>query len=346
MPRYSVVENPPVQLWNSFVETFPEGNFDQCFEYGEITKLAFQKSKVIRLAATYKGEPLGIVQGNYSSYFGFGMTLRVMRGPLAKIENKEASRLVENLLEALEDYAKRNRIIKAEVLVPVTWQIQDVFRALGYTVVSQINEYVVSLEKGADELWKNISHNKRRNIKKATNKGVEVVQSHKHEDLLTFYSMLRAAKERGGFSSYPLSWFEAVWKVYKPELWNVFLARWKDKDVSGVFTVVHGKTVYALAAGSFSEGWEVRPNDKMHWEIMEWASQKGYSEYHMGSVFEPPPTQGSNRWGIWRWKREWNGNLKRIQRFEKLFFPEYKFILKAKEAVERAYTRITKEVVL
>jgi len=346
MPRYSVVENPSVQLWNSFVETFPEGNFDQCFEYGEITKLAFQRSRVIKLAVTHKGTPLGIVQGNYSSHFGFGMTLRVMRGPLVRIENEEAPQLVENLFNALEDYAKRNRIIKAQVLVPVTWQLQEVFNALGYAVVGQTNEYVVSLEKGVDELWKSISHNKRRNIKKATSKGVEVVQSHKHEDLLTFYSMLKAAKERGGFSSYPLSWFEAVWKVYKPELWNVFLARWKGKDVSGVFTVVHGKTVYALAAGSYSEGWEVRPNDKMHWQIMEWASQKGYTRYYMGLVTEPPPAQGSNRWGIWRWKREWNGSLKRIRRFEKLFFPEYKFILKAKETVERAYTRITREVML
>jgi len=328
------------------VETFPEGNFDQCFEYGEITKLAFRKSRVIKLAATHKGELLGIVQGSFSSYFGFGMTLRVMRGPLVRIENEEAPQLVESLLSALEDYAKRNRIIKAQVLVPVTWQFQEMFNALGYAAVGQTNEYVVSLEKGADKLWKSISHNKRRNIKKATNKGVEVVQSHKHEDLLTFYSMLRAAKERGVFSSYPFSWFEAVWKMYKPELSNVFLARWKGKYVSGVFIVVHGATVYALAAGSFSEGWEVRPNDKMHWEIMEWASQKGYLRYYMGLVPEPPPARGSSMWGIWRWKREWNGNLKRMQRFEKLFFPEYKLMLKAKETVEKVYTRITKETML
>lgn len=340
MSEYFVVKNPPAQLWNSFVEKFPEGNFEQCFEYGEIAKLAFPKSKAARLTITYNGEPVGIIQGNYSSYFGFGMTLGIMRGPLVKIENEEALQIVENLLKALGDYAKKNRIIQAQVLVPETWQIQKVFHALGYTATHKLNEYVVNLEKGTEELWRNISHNKRRNIKKATDKGVEVVQSHNHEDLLSFYTMLEAAKKRGGFSSYPLSWFEAVWKIYKPELSNVFLARWKGKDVSGVFTATHGNTVYALAAGSFSEGWEVRPNDKMHWEIMRWASQKGYSRYHMGLVSEPPPAEGSGAWGIWRWKREWNGSLEKIQTFEKLFLSRYKLVLKAKRAVESVYVRI------
>ena len=340
--RYTIVENPPVHLWDSFLETFPEGNFEQSFEYGEITKLAFQKSRVIRLAATHKGEPIGIVQGNYSSYFGFGMTLGVMRGPLVKIENNEALQVVENLLLALEDYAGKNRIIQAEILVPEAWRIQGVFHALGYTSTREQSEYIVDLEKNADELWKSISRNKRKNIKKATDKGVEIVQSHRYEDLLTFYSMLKAAQKRGGFSSYPLSWFVAVWKICKPEMSNVFLARWKGKNVSGVFTLVHGKTVYALAAGSLSEAWEARPNDKMHWEIMEWASQKSYSGYHMGLVSEPPPAEGSSAWGIWRWKREWNGRLKRILLFNKLFLPRYKLVLKAKQTLERAHGRIIK----
>jgi len=340
MSRYSVVENPPAQLWNYFLEAFPGGNFEQCFEYGEIIKLAFPNSRNVRILALRNNEPVGIVQGNYSSYFGFGMTLGVMRGPLANFENEKYLLIVESLLKALENYAIKNRIIQAKILVPEAWQIQRVFTNLGYASSSFMNEYIVCLEKGADGLSKSISHNKRRNIKKATEKGVEVVQSRKYEDLLTFYSMLRAAEKRGDFSSFPLSWFEAAWKIYKPELSNVFLARWNGKNVSGVFTVVHGKTVYALAAGSLSEGWEARPNDKMHWEVMKWACQRGYSSYHMGLVTEPPPAEDSSAWGIWRWKREWNGTLKRIQIFYKLFSPSFKLILKAKETAEHARTRI------
>ena len=341
MSECLVVESPSAELWRSFLSMFSEGNFDQCFEYGEIAKMAFPGTKVVRLAITHDGEPVGIVQGTYSSYLGFGMSLGVMRGPVVKVENRESLWLVESLLEALEDYGKKNRIIQAQVLAPEAWQLYGVFQKLGYVPAGKLNEYAVDLEKGADNLLKNISHNKRRNIKKALKEGVEVVQSRSHEDLLAFYSMLEASMKRGGFSGYPLSWFEAVWKIYEPqELSKVFLARWKGKSVSGVFVVVHGKTVYALAAGSFSEGWKVRPNDIMHWKVMEWACQNGYSEYHMGLVSEPPPTEGSNAWGIWRWKREWNGDLRKIETFDKVFLPRYKLVLKAKKLVERGYASL------
>ena len=338
MSKHSIIENPPAELWKPFLKMSSEGNFEQCFEYGEIAKLAFPSTKVARLAITSDGDTAGTVQGTYSSYLGFGTSLRVMRGPVVNTENEEKLLLIENLLEALEDYGKRKRIIHAEILVPETWQLHEIFQKLGYSTAGRLNEYVVNLEKGKDELWRNIAHNKRRNIKKAMKKGVEVVQSHNHGDLRAFYSMLEAAEKRGGFSSYPLSWFEAVWKVYEPiELSKVFLARWKGKSVSGVFVVVHGKTVYALAAGSFTEGWKVRPNDVMHWKVMEWACQNGYSKYQMGLVSEPPPAEGSKAWGIWRWKREWKGRLERIQIFDKLFMPRYILVLKTKKLAERAY---------
>jgi len=340
MSESSIIEDPSAELWNSFLSMFSDGNFEQCFEYGEIARMAFPRTKVARLAVSCDGEFAGVVQGTYSSYFGFGMTLGVMRGPVVNMEKKENSRLIEGLLKALEDYGKRKRIIRARVSVPEKWQLDEVFCKLGYAPAGKLNEYVVNLEEGVDGLWRSVAHNKRRNIKKAMKEGVEVVQSRNHDDLLAFYSMLEASERRGGFSSYPLSWFEAVWKIYRPELSKVFLARWKGKGVSGVFVVIHGRTVYALAAGSFSEGWKVRPNDIMHWKIMEWACRNGYSRYHMGLVSEPPPTEGSSAWGIWRWKREWNGNLGRIQIFDRLLLPRYKLVLKAKELVERSYERV------
>jgi lipid II:glycine glycyltransferase (peptidoglycan interpeptide bridge formation enzyme) len=303
--------------------------------------MTYPRTKVARLSIVVDGELIGIVQGTYSSYFGFGMTLRVMRGPVIKAETKERNQLVGSLLKGLEDYGKRKRIIHAQILVPESWQLQDVFHKMGYASAGKMeNGYVVNLEEGVQKLWEGIGHNKRRNIKKAVKEGVEIVQSHSHEDLRTFYSMLQASAERKDFSTYPLSWFEAVWKVYRPELSKVFLAYWKGKSVSGVYIVIHGKTVYALGAGSRTEGWEVRPNDIMHWKVMEWACENGYSKYDMGTVPEPPPTEGSNEWGIWRWKREWKGSLERIRTFDKILVPRYKVILQAKELVERGYKGI------
>jgi lipid II:glycine glycyltransferase (peptidoglycan interpeptide bridge formation enzyme) len=195
----------------------------------------------------------------------------------------------------------------------------------------------VDLEEGAQELWKSIDHNKRRNIKKAMKEGVEIVQSHSDEDLKTFISMGEATAKRKGFLTYPPSWYEAIWKTFKPELSKVFLAYWKGKSVSGVFIVNYGKIVYALSAGSRTEGWEVRPNDILHWKAMEWACENGYSKYDMGTVSEPAPNEESSDWGLWRWKREWKGSLERTQTFDKTLLPRYKLILQAKKLAERGY---------
>ena len=89
MSAYSIVENPSAEVWKSFLDMFPEGNFEQCFHYGEICKTAFPKTRVARLAITCNGEPIGIIQGTYSTYLGFGMSLEVMRGPVVKAENDQ-----------------------------------------------------------------------------------------------------------------------------------------------------------------------------------------------------------------------------------------------------------------
>jgi len=335
MDKYSIVENPSAEQWGSFLVTFSEGNFEQCFEYGEICKASLPRTKVARIAIMHKGKIVGVIQGTYTSLLGFGITLKVKHGPLVNTKDTKSKLLTENILQALDDYGRRKRIVKAEIWVPESWQQQEAFEKKHYILARTINEYVVNVGKEKEEIWKNIGHNKRRNVNKAQSLGVEVISSHDHEDLLTFYSMLEEAEKRGGFTTYSLPWFETVWKIYNPDLSRVFLARWKNKSVSAVFTVSHGKTLYALAAGSFKEGWEARPNDIMHWKVMEWASQNGFLKYHMGFVSDPPPTEGVSTWGIWRWKKEWNGDLERIQIFEKILSPRYKIILKARNLIRK-----------
>ena len=179
---------------------------DNVLRYGEITKMAYPRTRVVRLSITYNGKPIGIVQGTYSSYFGFGMTLRVMRGPIVNAETKEKFQLVGSLLKELEDYSKRKRIIQAQILVPDSWQLQEVFHKMGYASAGKIeNEYIVNLEEGVEKLWKSIDHNKRRNIKKAVKEGVEIVQSHSHEDLKTFYFNARSHRRKGKASQHTLA---------------------------------------------------------------------------------------------------------------------------------------------
>lgn len=340
MSRYIVSEKLSSESWNSFLNKFTEGNFPQCYEYGEIAKIANPRTKVVRLSITYDGKPVGIVQGIYPVYFGFGTTLRVDWGPIMNPESGTNFQLVGSLLSKIEDCCRRRRIIHAQFLVPDSFQLHGIFNKMNYVSSGKSNEYIVNLKEGPQQLWMNIHHNKRRNIKRALEKGVEISQSHRNEDLKTFYSLLEASAKRREFSPYPHSMFESIWKTYKTELSKVFLAHWKGKIVSGVFVAIHGRTVYALGAGSFPAGWEARPNDLLHWKVMEWASENGYFKYNMGGVDEPPPSKESAKWGIWRWKKEWKGSLEKIETFNKIILPQYKLLLKARDLVAKGMTRL------
>ena len=90
------------------------------------------------------------------------------------------------------------------------------------------------------------------------------------------------------------------------------------------------------------EGWYARPNDLLHWKIMEMACERKMSRYYMGMIGKPIPTKTSKVWGLWRWKREWNGDLETIHFLKKFYIPKYRFILKAKEVMEHGYQIIKK----
>jgi hypothetical protein len=339
LSKYVIVENPLDKSWNSFLEKVTEGNLLQCFEYGEISIIAYPRKKTARLSIMRDGELVGLVQGTYTVYFGIGMTLSVDLGPIINPE-AIANPHVGILLKELEAYCRKKRITHLHFSVPDYSHLHDVFCRMNYTPGGRANDYVVNLTNGSQKLWLSIHHNKRRNIKRALEEGVKITGSHRKRDLEAFLSLYKATAKKRGFNAYPDSFFMAIWKIFKPELSKVFLTHWKGKIVSGVFVVIQGKTAYGLGAGSLTIGWSVRPNDLLHWKVMEWACENGYSKYNMGGVDEPPPTKGSPQWGIWRWKREWKGSFEKFEYFDKIILPKYKPMLQARNLAYRCIRQL------
>lgn len=339
MPDYYTVQDPSAKLWDSFWNSSHEGNFFQSYEYGEISKTAAPKKKIARLGVNLNEKPAGIAQGTYTSHLGFGMTLQVICGPVVSIADKVDLNLAQHLVEGLEKICHDKRIVRLEIWPLESLQLRDMLLKNGYAPVGKINDYVINLDPDSQKLWNSIHHNKRRNIKMAEREGVEIIQSQSHDDIESFCLLHEAAAKRGGFAPVPRAWFEEASKIYKRESWRIFLAKWNGKSIAGVFSVSDRKTFYALRAGSLTEGLKVRPNDLMHWKAMEWACANGYSKYNMGMVDDPVPTEESAKWGIWRWKREWNGYLEKIEIFEKTILPQYKLVIQARNVAQRTIER-------
>lgn len=320
-----IVDSPSRDAWDSFLAKFGCGNLQQSYGYGDVASMINPHTKVVRLLALDGNAPVGLVQARYNKRFGISDHIEVGGvygyGPVVDdVPNRDV--VFRELILSLEKYASKDRACEALVFSP---KEIDILENLGYVLENNFNVYKVYLGKSVEELWKRIEHNKRRNIKKAQSQGVKVICSGNEDTLASFYEMHVISGKRAGFTPQPFSYFDSFLKVFGAEdRAKVFLTMFNDSPVAGVFVVVHCDTAYALGAGSMEETWQVRPNDILHWKAMEWACKEGLTYYHMGYVSQPPPTEGSDGWGLWRWKREWGGILERVYIYHKVLRPGLK----------------------
>jgi lipid II:glycine glycyltransferase (peptidoglycan interpeptide bridge formation enzyme) len=280
-------------------------------DYGEYSKKLCSKTISPRLIALRDGVPVGIVQGictawGLSKYHRIGTVMTVREGPVLSLESTDKLGLLKLMMPAFENLGVKNHIMKIEIIWPCKWGYANLFENMGYKNVGTNTTYAIDLSKGSEDLWKHIYGNKRRNIKKALDRGVEFVESSNFKDIEEFHGLVLEVARRDRFVPAPLSWFQTIWKSRsQKDSSKLFFARWKGENVSGVFVTIHSKTIYALSFGYLTRALDVRPNDLLHWKIMEWGCNRGLLRYHMG---EMDPEEGLYA-GTWRWKREWNGDL-------------------------------------
>ena len=328
----SIVTTPSRHSWNLALGNLTSGNLDQIYEFAEARKKAYAGSEIIRLMALEDERPVGLIQGVYQRRLGYSRNLTIGGScgcfPVISLEGKK-EQIVRFLLEGLEDFGRRNRIVEGHVYWSQQWGF-PVLEDLGYRVNNIMDVCVVDLRGSSRDLWDRIHHNKRKNVRKAEHAQIVVEDTDSDEDFQSFLRLWKATSIRVHFDRKFVTPTEVqeMWKTFKQKgMARVFLAKYKGQDVAGTLIVFHGDTAYSRYAGSLDEAWSVRPNDMVHWKAMEWACEHGYSWYHMGGLPYPEPQEGMPFWGLWRWKREWRGTIEKRFVFTKVYLPGFKKIL-------------------
>jgi lipid II:glycine glycyltransferase (peptidoglycan interpeptide bridge formation enzyme) len=227
----------------------------------------------------------------------------ITRRPLLCSAFQDKASLLKTIIPAIENICFKNRIREIKILWSYKSGNADSFTSMGYQNMGTNISYTVDISKGPEALWESFCGNKRRNIKKALANGVEFEESTKFSDIEKFYNLVLEVAKRHKSPPEPISAFQTIWKLRgQKNLARIFFAKLKGKYVSSVFVITHVKTVYVLGFGYDSSALEVRPNDLLHWKIMEWGCKRGFLSYYMGDVY---PEQDP---GLWRWKREWRGS--------------------------------------
>jgi hypothetical protein len=322
-----VIENPSVQRYNAVLET-TDGNFQQTCEHAEARKRYSPRVGVLRLLALHDTQPAGILQGMYTRKHGFGsrMLIGAVTGgvPILPPTQQARRRIVHALLTAMTIHAKARRLIEGVIYWPNSWGMFDLLHDLGYEYVRTIFGVNVDLTRTSNEIWTSFSSTKRKNIRKAMRYPLSIERGEDQSDVHEFHQLLAAAGSRKGFTPFPLRELLAIWSIFPKDHVHLFFVTLQSRRVAGVFVVQHTKSIFAIAAGSLRDAWFCRPNDFLHWKVIEWARHQGCVRYNLGALDYPIPNPATD--GLWRWKRGFRPFLEKFHNFRATYTPGVKYI--------------------
>jgi hypothetical protein len=167
----------------------------------------------------------------------------------------------------------------------------------GETVMRQVN-VIVGLERSPEDLWRSFASKVRRNVNRAQKEGVHVVLDSTPAGVDKFHPIyLNTMLRRSANLEYHFSrnFFERLHNSL-PGKFAYFHAIRQGEVVSTELVLVSEATVYFFLGGTLLEGFPVRANELLKYEVMKWAMAQGKKRYVLGGGHEPND-------GIERYKR-------------------------------------------
>jgi len=142
---------------------------------------------------------------------------------------------------------------------------------------------VLDLTQGPDRLFRGFSENRRTNIRKAQKLGVTVDQASSEEEFKEYYGIY---VDWGNRKRVPCnSWAQVLAALLLRDHRRLFVARFEGRMLGGVIVRFQSGGFIEYAANcSIQEEQKFKPNDLLHWRIIEWACREGFRQYSLGGA--------------------------------------------------------------
>jgi peptidoglycan pentaglycine glycine transferase (the first glycine) len=270
--------------WDAFVDSAPGGHHLQTSLWAQVK--ARHGWKPVRLRVQRDGEFVGGAQ-LLVRRMRLGAIGYCPRGPLL-CDNDPAT--LRAFLDGLARMARRERILYVKVQPPVgRGDMEPILREAGFVAsdmqASPAATVRVDLGRSADEILASMRAATRKNIRKATRKGI-VVRAAGASGLTAFGELLAETSRRQRFAPYPEEYAaEVVRQFGEGDRAELLLAEHDGEVLSGVMIVGYGDTVvYTLGGWSGGRTTGLHPNELVHWSAMQWAREHGYRYYDLYGI--------------------------------------------------------------
>lgn len=153
-------------------------------------------------------------------------------------------------------------------------------------VETRTHNVVRNLEIPLDDIWMEFKQKVRKNVKRATKNGLQIIientDDHLKDFLDIYYSTMDRCDAQNSFF-FSKEFFEEITLMNENIMY--FYAVYDDKIVSAELVIYGSENCYSYLGGTNSEYFSVRPNDFLKYEIIKWAKEKGLKNFVLGGGY-------------------------------------------------------------
>ena len=177
---------------------------------------------------------------------------------------------------------------------------------------------VLDLTKTPDDILSGMHQKTRYNTRLSEKKGLSIKQTIDKGALDTFWELLKETERREAISMYDFSYYRKLINILgegvtgyskRHAVANLWLVSLGDMALASAIVILFGNTAYYLYGSSESKNRNFMAPYFMHWNIIKWAKEHGYTSYDFWGV-KPPRASALHPWtGITRFKAGFGGKL-------------------------------------
>ena len=320
------------QQWKEYLQQYPDTHVLQLAEWGEL-KSHFGWS-VERIISQYSGAQ--ILFRHLPLGFSIGY---IPKGPLGNPDPtfwQETSKVCNKhraIFLKIEPNAWQNE--------PITYLPED---CVASDPIQPRQTATLDLSQSPEAILAGMKQKTRYNIQLAAKKDVVVSPS---TDVRIFAELMRTTSERDRFGVHQEGYYRRCFDLFKSDdHCELFVATYQQLPLAGVMVFRSGKRSWYFYGASSNMERNRMPAYLLQWKAIEWAMQHGCESYDLWGIPDAPAAEleqqfesrNDGLWGVYRFKRGFNGTIKRSSgAFDLIFQPVlyhlYKFLVSIRKDV-------------
>lgn len=234
--------------------------------------------------------------------------------------------MMDAFLHLLEKASRDAGAVALEVGSYGTTDGSPALETRGYATRARF-EFVISLERTPDDLWRAIDPQRRSSIRRGGRCGVAVEELSPDTGVGILRRLQDASIERiadrGGrverYTGDPAA--DPVRVLIETGVGRIIGARVRDEWVSASLMTCFNSRVYQTLAGHTRRGLETQAPSVLLWECMQWYRSRGAREFNLGGCSAEALDERSPEHGVYQYKKDFGGTRVRCVSGTKVLRP-------------------------